>query len=92
MAKPLLTDEVIEQARRDKERLEQQLRQEMENDPELAAKYDKIEQDLSKKSVYKSRRIEQAKQRKRGKTINKWLWIVVLIVVILAALFFWYYF
>ncbi len=92
MPRPILTDEIIEQAKRDKEQLERNLQREMENDREIAQKYDKIEKDLSKQAVYKSRRIENAKQNQRRKTVNKWLWIVIIVVLVLLVLFFWYYF
>lgn len=92
MPKPLLTDEIIEKAKREREQLERNLQREMKEDETLAEKYNKIEQKLSKHAVYKSRRIENVKQRERNKKVNKWLWIVVLIVVVLGVLFFWYYF
>ena len=92
MPKPLLTDEVIEQAKQDKKNLERRLQRELEEDTEIAEKYDSIEKNLSKNAVYKSRRIENAKALKRGKAINKWLFIVTLIVVLLAVAFFLYYF
>lgn len=92
MPKPLLTDEVIEQAKQDKKNLERRLQRELEEDTEIAEKYDSIEKNLSKNAVYKSRRIENAKAQKRGKEINKWLFIVTLIVVLLAVAFFLYYF
>lgn len=92
MPKPILTDEIIEKAKRDKARIEEKLQREMENDQELAEKYDRMEKDLSKQSVYKSRRIENVKRQERGKILNKWLTIVTVIVVILGILFFWYYF
>ena len=76
MPKPLLTDEVIEQAKQDKKNLERRLQRELEEDTEIAEKYDSIEKNLSKNAVYKSRRIENAKAQKRGKVINKWLFIV----------------
>lgn len=92
MPKPLLTDEVIEQANQEKKNLERRLQRELEEDTEIAEKYDSIEKKLSKNSVYKSRRIESAKAQKRGKAINKWLFIVTLIVVLLVVAFFLYYF
>ena len=92
MPKPLLTDEVIEQAKQDKKNLERRLQRELEEDTEIAEKYDSIEKNLSKNAVYKSRRIENANAQKRGKAINKWLFIVTLIVVLLAVAFFLYYF
>lgn len=92
MPRPILTDEMIEEAKHNKRRLEQNLKMEMENDEVLAKKYEKIEKDLSKQTVYKSRRIENAKQVKRSKSINKWLMIVVFIVIILLGIFIWYYF
>ncbi|AYG00941.1 cell wall synthase accessory phosphoprotein MacP [Lactococcus allomyrinae] len=92
MPRPLLTDDIIEQAKQDKKRLDQKLQRELENDREIAEKYDNIERELSKNSVYKSRRIENAKVKKRGKIINKWLWIVTVIVILLGIAFVWYYF
>ena len=92
MPKPLLTDEVIEQAKQDKKNIERRLQRELEEDTEIAEKYDSIEKNLSKNAVYKSRRIENAKAQKRVKAINKWLFIVTLIVVLLAVAFFLYYF
>ena len=64
MPKPLLTDEVIEQAKQDKKNLERRLQRELEEDTEIAEKYDSIEKNLSKNAVYKSRRIENAKAQK----------------------------
>ena len=92
MPRPLLTDDIIEKAKQDKKALERRLQEELERDEEIAQKYDNIEKELSKNSVYKSRRIENAKAQKRGKTINKWLMIVVGIVLVLALAFFFYYF
>ena len=92
MPRPLLTDDVIEKAERDRKKLERRLQQELEEDCEIAEKYDHIERELSKNLVYKSRRIENAKAKKRGKTVNKWLWIVVLIVLLFGVAFFLYYF
>ena len=92
MPKPLLTDEVIEQAKQDKKNLQRRLKRELEEDTEIAEIYDSIEKNLSKNAVYKSRRIENAKAQKRRKAINKWLFIVTLIVVLLAVAFFLYYF
>ena len=43
MPKPLLTDEVIEQAKQDKKNLERRLQRELEEDTEIAEKYDSIE-------------------------------------------------
>ncbi len=91
MPRPLLTDDIIEKAKQDKKALERRLQEELERDEEIAQKYDNIEKELSKNSVYKSRRIENAKAQKRGKTINKWL-MMVGIVLVLALAFFLYYF
>ena len=91
MPRPILTDDIIEQAKRDRRRLERNLQRELESDQELAEKYDEIERELSKNSVYKSRRIENAKQKNRSKRVNKWLIIVLLIVLAAGIAFFWYY-
>lgn len=92
MPRPILTDDIIEKARQDKKKLDYKLQKELENDQEIAEKYDNIERELSKNLVYKSRRIENAKAKKRSKTVNKWLWIVVLIVLVFGVSFFLYYF
>ena len=92
MSKPLLTDDIIEDAERKRRRLERSLKEELENDRELSEKYDRLERDLSKNSVYKRRRIENAKQKKRSSRVNKWLLITSLIVIGIGILFFWYYF
>ncbi|MGM9885972.1 MAG: cell wall synthase accessory phosphoprotein MacP [Lactococcus sp.] len=92
MPRPILTDEIIEEARRNRKHLERHLQEEMEQDEELSEKYSKIEKDLSKKSVYKSRRIENAKQVERSKSVNKWLIIVALFALALFVGFVWYYF
>lgn len=63
MPKPLLTDDIIEDAERKRRRLERSLKEELEQDREISEKYDKLERDLSKNAVYKSRRIENAKLR-----------------------------
>jgi Fe2+ transport system protein B len=92
MPKPLLTDDIIEKAAQERERLENNLRYELENDREISKKYDEIERKLSKNSVYKSRRIENARQKERSSLVNKWLLIVILIVLVLGVSFFLYYF
>ena len=92
MPKPLLTDDIIEDAKRKRRRLERILKEELEQDREISEKYDKLERDLSKNAVYKSRRIENAKQKKRSSRVNKWLLITSLVVIGIGILFFWYYF
>lgn len=69
MPKPLLTDEVIEQAKQDKKNLERRLQRELEEDTEIAEKYDSIEKNLSKNAVYKSRRIEMPRLKNVGKQL-----------------------
>lgn len=49
MPKPLLTDDIIEDAERKRRRLERSLKEELEQDREISEKYDKLERDLSKK-------------------------------------------
>lgn len=92
MPRPLLTDDVIEQAEREKLEAELRLRRELEEDVELGEKYDQKEEELAKQAVYKSRRIENVKAKERGKKINKWLWLIVLVVVVLLVAFVLYYF
>jgi len=71
MPRPLLTDDVIERAQREKLEAELRLRRELEEDEELAQKYDQKEEELAKKAVYKSRRIENVKVKERSKKLNK---------------------
>lgn len=93
MPKPLLTDDIIEQAKRESRDFDRKLQQELENDEALAEKYDKLESQYSRKSTtHKSRRIENAKSKKRGSIINRWLFITTAIVIVLLILFVLYYF
>ncbi|GBG97031.1 cell wall synthase accessory phosphoprotein MacP [Lactococcus termiticola] len=92
MPRPLLTDDIIEQAQREKLEAELRLRRELEEDEELAQKYDQKEEELAKQAVYKSRRIENVKVKERSKKLNKWLWIILLVALLLLVLFVLYYF
>ncbi|MCL2676543.1 MAG: cell wall synthase accessory phosphoprotein MacP [Streptococcaceae bacterium] len=92
MARPILTDDMVQHAREDRENLEKRIQDEMENDQELSEKYAKKEKERSKKTVYKSRRIENAKIKERDKVVNRLLFAIITIVVFLLVLFFWYYF
>jgi hypothetical protein len=74
--KPLLTDDIVEQARLKRARLEENLRKGMEEDSELSRKYDEEEKRLQKQAIYKSRRIENAKTQQRGKHLLKYLFIL----------------
>jgi hypothetical protein len=76
MPKPLLTDDIVERARHDRERLEEKIRQGMQDDEQLVAKYDAEEARLQKQAVYKSRRIENAKTKARGRHLLRYLFIL----------------
>lgn len=86
MPKPILTDDIVEKARRDREQLEKNIRHGIEKDEQLAAKYDAEEARLQKQAVYKSRRIENAKTKQRGKKLDRFL---IISIFILLALIFW---
>lgn len=86
MPKPILTDDIIEKARHDREQLEENIRRGMQEDKQLAAKYDAKEAQLQKQAVYKSRRIENEKTKQRGKKLDRFL---IISIFILLALIFW---
>lgn len=92
MPRPLLTDDVIEEARREKKDLDRRLMAELEADEEISSKYEKIERKQAKNAVYKSRRIENAKAKDRSHKINKYLTWTIILVIILFVAFFGYYF
>ena len=87
--KPLLTDDIVERAQQNRERLEDDIRRGMQEDTELAAKYDEMERKQQKQSVYKSRRIENAKTKQRGRHLLKYLFILwaILIAMIIWIIF-----
>ncbi len=67
MPKPLLTDEMIQQAAREKERLEREIAQARQDDTQLIKQFAPQKAKLEKNSVYKSRRIESQKEKSGGK-------------------------
>ncbi|WEV45656.1 cell wall synthase accessory phosphoprotein MacP [Streptococcaceae bacterium ESL0687] len=84
MPKPILTDEIIREYKDKEKRLDHQIKEEMKDDTKLIRKYDKLERDLQKKQVHKSRRIENAKRSERNKNINKWILILIILISLLA--------
>ncbi|MDR0298332.1 MAG: cell wall synthase accessory phosphoprotein MacP [Streptococcaceae bacterium] len=79
MAKPILTDEMIDDANRDRAALEADIRRGMQRDEALIKKYDEKERALAKNSTHKSRRIETAKSSIRGKKLTKYIiisWVI----------------
>ena len=78
MSKPLLTDDVIEQAKRGEIDLEEQPYYE---DYDHEADY--------QPSAYKSRRIENAKRNQFQHKLNRILfWVVVLLIILFIAVFY----
>ncbi len=71
MPKPLLTDEMIQQAAREKERLEREIAQARQDDTQLIKQFAPQKAKLEKNSVYKSRRIESQKKRTAGEKNHK---------------------
>ena len=85
MSKPLLTDDVIEQAKRGEIDLEDhpyyQDYEEEFYDEDYGANY--------QPSAYKSRRIENAKRNQFQHKLNRILfWIVVLLIILIVAVFY----
>lgn len=86
MAKrPILTDDIVNQAKRERERLEEDIRRGMQEDTQLVRKYDEIERKQKKQAVYKSRRIENVKTKERGKKLNRYLVILIVILLLMIA-------
>lgn len=85
MSKPLLTDDVIEQAKRGKIDLEDHpYYQDYEEEF-----YDEDYEANSQPSTYKSRRIENAKRNQFQHKLNRILfWIVVLLIILIVAVFY----
>ncbi|GAB2024006.1 cell wall synthase accessory phosphoprotein MacP [Lactovum odontotermitis] len=86
MAKrPILTDDIVNQAKREREQLEEDIRRGMQEDTQLVRKYDEIERKQKKQAVYKSRRIENVKTKERGKKLNRYLVILIVILLLMIA-------
>ncbi|MDA5519211.1 cell wall synthase accessory phosphoprotein MacP [Streptococcus thermophilus] len=85
MSKPLLTDDIIEQAKRGEIDLEDhpyyQDYEEEFYDEDYVANY--------QPSAYKSRRVENAKRNQFQHKLNRILfWIVVLLIILIVAVFY----
>jgi hypothetical protein len=83
--RPLLTDDIVDKAKRDREQLEEDIRRGMQEDTRLVRKYDEIERKQQKQAVYKSRRIENVKVKARGKKLNRYLVILIIILLLMIA-------
>ena len=85
MSKPLLTDDVIEQAKRGEIDLEDHpYYQDYEEEF-----YDEDYEAIYQPSAYKSRRIETAKRNQFQHKLNRILfWIVVLLIILIVAVFY----
>ncbi|GAX47166.1 cell wall synthase accessory phosphoprotein MacP [Pseudolactococcus reticulitermitis] len=88
MPKPLLTDEMIRQAAREKERLEREFEQARQDDTQLIKQFAPQKAQLEKNQVYKSRRIESQKREERGKKITKYIVILLILLVIITVIVF----
>ena len=85
MSKPLLTDEVIEQAKRGEIDLEDYPYYQDYEEEFYAEDYEANYQP----SAYKSRRIENAKRTQFQHKLNRILfWIVVLLIILIVAVFY----
>ncbi|MFV0555674.1 MAG: cell wall synthase accessory phosphoprotein MacP [Lactovum sp.] len=83
--KPLLTDDIVNQARQGRHRVEEEIRRGLKEDTELAEKYDKMEREQKKQHVYKSRRIENQKTKVRGRFLLRYLFILWAILIAMIA-------
>lgn len=88
MPKPLLTDEMIRQAKRDKARLEAEIAQARQDDTQLIKQFAPQKAKLEKNQIYKSRRIEAQKREARGKKITKYIVILVVLLIIITIIVF----
>lgn len=88
MPKPLLTDEMIQQAAREKECLEREIAQARQDDTQLIKKFAPQKAQMEKNLVYKSRRIEAQKREERGKKITKYIVILVVLLIIITVIVF----
>lgn len=88
MPKPLLTDEMIRQAKRDKSRLEAEIAQARQDDTQLIKQFAPQKAKLEKNQIYKSRRIEAQKREARGKKITKYIVILVVLLIIITIIVF----
>jgi hypothetical protein len=88
MPKPLLTDDIIAQAAREKKRLEQEIAQARQDDTQLIKKFAPEKAKLAKNQIYKSRRIEAQKREERGRKITKYIVILLILLMIITIIVF----
>jgi hypothetical protein len=88
MPKPLLTDEIIRQAEREKKQLEREIAQARQDDTQLIKKFASQKAKMEKNQIYKSRRIESQKRDERGKKITKYIVILVILLLIVTIIVF----
>lgn len=88
MPKPLLTDEMIRQAKRDKARLEAEIAQARQDDTQLIKQFASQKAALEKNQIYKSRRIETQKRDARGKKMTKYIVLLVVLLIVITIIVF----
>lgn len=88
MPRPLLTDDIIKEAKRNKKRLEQELLQAKQDDTQLIKKFASEKTKLEKKQIYKSRRIESQKREERGKKITRSIIILAILLIVVMIIVF----
>lgn len=88
MTKPLLTDEIIKDAKQNKQRLEQEFERAKQDDTQLIKKFSSEKTKLAKNQVYKSRRIETQKREERGKKITRSIVILGILLIIVIIIVF----
>ncbi|GFH42527.1 hypothetical protein Hs30E_10780 [Lactococcus hodotermopsidis] len=88
MPKPILTDDVIEKAKRDKKRLEREIAQARKEDTQIIKKFAAEKKALEKNQVYKSRRIESQKREERSKKMTKYIVILAILLLIVTIIVF----
>ena len=88
MPRPLLTDDIIKEAKRNKKRLEQDLLQAKQDDTQLIKKFASEKTKLEKNQIYKSRRIESQKREERGKKITRSIIILAILLIVVMIIVF----
>ena len=88
MPRPLLTDDIIKEAKRNQKRLEQELLQAKQYDTQLIKKFASEKTKLEKNQIYKSRRIESQKREERGKKITRSIIILAILLIVVMIIVF----
>lgn len=88
MPRPLLTDDIIKEAKQNQKRLEQELLQAKQDDTQLIKKFASEKTKLEKNQIYKSRRIESQKREERSKKITRSIIILAILLIVVMIIVF----